>query len=799
MPLLKTQLLLVLLSLASLMCAAHADDRAAPVAMDLKNASEKADFSRLPRFYTSDPAYDEFVNDYFMRHLSVDDRAIYTGSVVLGCLDVLWVIDWDQWMLPWIDRGAMGLARQGGNKQDIILTSLLNTAIDKYGYAWGSRMWLEPRDSFGGWVPTFGWPWPKYNRNYTVTKPTGWEFNDIADAQRDLWTTKDVTLEPGYANHSLAGTISGPHPELISPEFDCDAFQVPIVELDITYKTPSGKGADKLIDGLRIYWTTSDSPEFSEDKMVNAEFADLPPKDFPTDYFYCVHSGEARYSLYSPMCLNPKWGTGGRRITRLKIVPCGPRSEGVSVMLNYVRASYDVRSATNNSVLINTAYRFFTWSGDEDFLRGMMPRLRRSTIFLNEHLQGRKEALIDTEWFVGHDGLGGDKPGHGQIGAYWDLLPCGRWDIESSAYYYHSLLAMAELEEAASRRKIKIPDVSVLGPDNKTVIGYHETPTSLRKLAARVKQAIEQRFWLSDRGRFCRNIDTNGNRHDYGFLHFNVQTLAYGVGTPAQRDSILSWLDGRAIEGDTSTGSDIYKWRFAPRTSTKRNTGYYYWAWIWDWRAEPNSPYRVWGDQFQDGGAAPFTSYFELKARTSTGRQDQIDRAFERTKEIQAWFNDVKSAGGKGSQFYRAYYDNHPERGKQQSPMPGGLGLDHEFLSDSSLGTIFLLSAFLGVDATEDGVLSIAPAIPAKLDKIGVENVFYRGNHLRIEAGRDYVSLEGSTIPAGSGLRLHVTLRNAPPGAVLYVDGKLARSGRTTDSSVQVTTDLRPVRVELRL
>jgi hypothetical protein len=87
-------------------------------------------------------------------------------------------IEWDWWMLPWIDRGAMGLERQGNSPLDVILTNLLRSTVDKYGYTWGASLRPEPRDSLGGWTPTFGWPWPKYNRNYTVTRPTGWEFND---------------------------------------------------------------------------------------------------------------------------------------------------------------------------------------------------------------------------------------------------------------------------------------------------------------------------------------------------------------------------------------------------------------------------------------------------------------------------------------------------------------------------------------------------------------------------------------------------------------------------------------------
>lgn len=131
--------------------------------------------------------------------------------------------------------------------------------------------------------------------------------------------------------------------------------------------------------------------------------------------------------------------------------------------------------------------------------------------------------------------------------------------------------------------------------------------------------------------------------------------------------------------------------------------------------------------------------------------------------------------------------------------MPGGLGLDREFLSDSSLGTIFLMYAFLRVDAVEDGVLSIAPAVPSQVDRIGVANVYYRGNHLNIEAGRGYVSLEGSRIPLDDGLKAKITLRNVAERSIPTVDGVPAAGCERRGNSVTLVTDLKPVRVEYRL
>ncbi|MHB1458935.1 MAG: glucosidase family protein, partial [Armatimonadota bacterium] len=514
---------------------------------EIKNAQMEPDLSRLPSFYTSDFAYDEFANEYFMRHLSIDKRGVYTGGVLLGAVNHMWVVEWDWWMLPWIDRGAMGLARQGGNKSDIPLTTLVTCAVDKYGYTWGARPYPEAKNVIGSHIPTFGWPWPKYNWNRTVTQQTGWDFNDINDGFRDKWTSRDMELQPGYVDFSLAGKVTGPKPELVSPKFDCDSFQIPIIELDITYKPKLGKNAYKCIDGLKVYWTTDANPRFSEARMVTADFSAMPPKQFAVDYTPWVSDSEARYSLYFPMYLHPEWGKGGHQITRLKIVPVEADCIGDEVSVNYVRASYDVRLSTTNATLINAAYKFYMWNGDDRFLKEMMPKLRKSITFMNEHLRGKADKLINFDWFVGHDGLGGDQPGHGLIGCYWDLLPAGRFDLESSYNYYHALTAMAELERIVARKKIDVPGVNVIGPDNRSVISYGETPESLKSLASKVKSQIEKIFWNEKTGRFARNIDIKGVKHDYGFLHHNLTALAFGIGTKKQRASILSCLDGTRI------------------------------------------------------------------------------------------------------------------------------------------------------------------------------------------------------------------------------------------------------------
>ena len=108
------------------------------------------------------------------------------------------------------------------------------------------------------------------------------------------------------------------------------------------------------------------------------------------------------------------------------------------------------------------------------------------------------------------------------------------------------------------------------------------------------------------------SVDIDGVPHDYGFTFLNLEAVYYGFATDEHATSILSWIEGeRTVDGDTSQGADIYFWRFAPRSTTKRNLDYYYWAW--------NSPESIpWGDQVQDGGAVLGFSYHDLMARLKT-------------------------------------------------------------------------------------------------------------------------------------------------------------------------------------
>ena len=104
--------------------------------------------------------------------------------------------------------------------------------------------------------------------------------------------------------------------------------------------------------------------------------------------------------------------------------------------------------------------------------------------------------------------------------------------------------------------------------------------------------------------------------HDYGFTFLNNEAVYHGFATEEQAKSIDDWIRGeRMVAGDTSTGADIYHWRFGPRSTTLRNIDYY----VWNWSAPESVP---WGNQVQDGGSVLGWSYHDLMARLKTAGPD---------------------------------------------------------------------------------------------------------------------------------------------------------------------------------
>jgi len=177
--------------------------------------------------------------------------------------------------------------------------------------------------------------------------------------------------------------------------------------------------------------------------------------------------------------------------------------------------AWDSRHFTTNPDYILGVWRYYSWTGDEDFLATMLPRVRKAVGYLRNTLGGERGLL--TLPGPDHDG----RPG--SIGSnYWDLLSFGHHDAYANLYFCGCLEPAAQLEEAAGDR------VAAAG---------------LRQLAAKAAARFRATFWDEDAGRFVSTVDADGNRHDYGSSFVNLEAMSFGLATPGQARRIYAWLE----------------------------------------------------------------------------------------------------------------------------------------------------------------------------------------------------------------------------------------------------------------
>ncbi|HEX6960562.1 MAG TPA: hypothetical protein VF175_01745, partial [Lacipirellula sp.] len=572
---------------------------------------------------------------------------------------------WDEWMPQatlWPARGE-GVELDGMRRR--WAEALAGRRMNAEGY-----IHTEQHD---GPAHAEGWPFPFWSHAGGV----GWHFAPIGIpgyeaplVKPDGWQLTSATSGE-IGDHGWTVRLDATQAMIQTPAFSMSAEQSPWLRLN--WRPAGLERANCYVE-----WTTDENPRFGRDRRMYFS-AD--------DETVLANNGETRTMI--PVYRSPQWRGA---ITGLRIAFDNPRP--VEIVIKSFHTACDTRHNVNNLNFIRGCHDYFMWTRDIGILHRQIGRIRAAMRFVEQEFQTRQRKCIYTTW-PGHEGRSGVRwvdgvktivPGEGIGSNYWDLLPFGGEDALATVYYYDTLGDLAELEEAIAAH----PEWAISDAD-----GYDST--DLRAHAEEVKAYAGERFWNEETGRFGTR-DLDGKLCDYGFTFLNNEAICMGFATPEQAKSIRAWLDGeRTVEGDTSTGADIYHWRFGPRSTTRRNTAYY----VWNWSAPESIP---WGYQVQDGGAVLGWSHYDLMARLMTNGPDD---AAARLAEIAAWFEETQAEGG-----YRNYYGRDPSRGTMQGGnVPGGLGLDKEFF-ESVLVPQVMLYGFLGFRPTAEGFV-IDPHLPA--------------------------------------------------------------------------------------
>jgi hypothetical protein len=662
--------------------------------------------------FDNHPQLGPWLQNYLKYHL----RARGPAQPVLFNKEYLTISD--MWLSGAMDNGSLRTLQEG-----YAVTLQQEIKLTDDGYVMSHQHMSHCND--------LGWPFPLWPQVWNgwdgITR--GWHFQAAplneygvwglrmlpptytAQTAADEWKLENLE-SLGFADNAWNLRITGPSPaiETVSPKSAIDAFNSPF--LQIRWKPAASRSP--LSSDPNLEWCRAGDQEFSPARRIY----------FSPDSNSSLSGYRGFQHALIETWKHPLWRD---KIDRLRIsLQPGAADIGTTISLDSIFTCYDTRHSVNNSIFIQSSWEYFRWSGDIRFLRGNIQRMRTALNFMSHALGGYEFNRIRVPWW-GHDGLPGWRPnpdgskttfpGHGIGNNYWDLLPMGHDDMYATQQYCASLNIMARIEELVRIH----PEWGVpRGPDPLE-------PALLRERAELVKADANRFLWNEAKGRFVACIDIKGQPHDYGLTFLNLESIWYGIASDKHAQSILDWISGkRIISSDTSTGDDIYHWRFAPRATTVRNIDWYCPAWV-----QPEI--LPFGDQVQDGGAVLGFSFFDLWARL---KYNGPDDAWARFMAIYTWDAEVAAQGG-----YRAYYAKEKKRGSLQGGgTAGGLGIDCEFYESSMLAAIIPLG-FMGLDPQGD-CMAINPRLPSACPGMTIENLLYHGCRMTLTVKRDEILIQ---------------------------------------------------------
>lgn len=600
--------------------------------------------------------------------------------------------------MPWFDTVSYLRLVLGAKGSTPIVSSvflpLRDVRLDETGYSWMG-------------FTAHGWPFPNYE--HSQGQIPGWEFDG---ATTEGWTS--ANLESSTVANGL-WTIETNHvdPLLISPNTSFDATLCPIVRVFVS--CDSGGAACELPHRFKLFWKTQASPTFDEAKSLYGQYlsdAEIPPSvphDFITEYPIFVGEDTDWTGTITALRFDP---TNQAQPTTFEIdrIVCAFDTRRTSHNPNFIKTLLNYHRATAKTAVFDTVN---TYHGT------FMDKAREVFQFMWDDLGGGANNYIRVDW-PGHDGVRGLLPGntlnvgHGIGEGLNDIWPYG-WDSAPATLgFYESLLAMAELESRAAE----------LGaPPNP----YGHTAASLEAKADLVADEFGSRFWSSTTGRIRSSIDIEGTPHDIGDVSLNMAAVTSGILDETEALSVMTWLDGqRTVAGDTSQGSDIYHWDFAPRSNTKDVEPESYLTWVvYIWFGVNLNGGGNYNDAVNNGGGWLRNTHDDIVARALTLG---ADNAWARMEDVLDWYQDAVDAGG-----FRQYYDNLGVT-VQGCGTAGAVLVDCEGAVEGATAPLAFLDAFVGITQKGEDGLRFAPLIPTALDSVGAQRYFYKDHFYDVSA-----------------------------------------------------------------
>lgn len=356
---------------------------------------------------------------------------------------------------------------------------------------------------------------------------------------------------------------------------------------------------------------------------------------------------------------------------------------------------------TNNSALIIASRDYLlTGNNTAGFLQSvnargqvMLEKLRKAADYMINTLNGKSGLM--TIYDPRNDGTV-----YGVSSNYWDSLNCfGYNSAYENILFYRAVIAMGDIE-------------SYLGETANAEYYY--------ALSRRIKTVFNETFWDAGKGRYITSINVKGDVLDFGFTPLNFMAAACGLADAEQLEAIYGWVDGkRIIEGDNSTGEDIYAFKVSARSNTYAvenitEDGLHYW-WYNGHSFNDVLPghWGVYGNQMQNGGTIFYSSHYDITGRIAL----DADNAAQR-------FNAIME------EFHKDELRRDPQTkwGGYQVSIVG------EF-PESGLVPLTFVSGFLGI-APEVRGLKISPSLPSDMQYAGINSYRHGNREYAIEVNR---------------------------------------------------------------
>ena len=703
-------------------------------------------------------------------------------------------------------------------------------------------------DDSGFSVPQ-GWPFPSWlnsvnnffdKDNLEAVHTTEFNFNDAGHPQSQNWHAVNGNFAigdyTGYCDFSSAeGGLSSStkfsfyrdHIDTLLPfAGGIDTRYSPMIDMEIEFTGTNVK------DYNIIFKVQGDNSWHVAPQSIYAST--------PIEYI----NGGLHIRQFFDMYLHPEWNH--QIVTELGVEFVGIDGTTFKVEnghINFIRPTYDTRQANATYQFILAVYTYFCYTRDYKTLIKLMPKARRGILFLNHALEGEK-GLLSLAYLYGHDGIVPDSfnPSsrlayHGIGNGYGDLTVAPMYNLEANIYYYQALKGMAVLEEAML--EVEDDNPTALSIKNRMPyaerVQYTYDQESLNALAAKVKNKIEQPYevvdydfdtthsagdyykqnigglWNPETGRFFIGINEyDGRVLDYGHLYLNLEAVCCGLGTKEQQLSIMKWIDGqRIVEGDTSTGEDIYFYEFAPRFNTvntesnggclgfMRDENFYYGFYYFD--------YNTWSRQVQNGGAVIAWSYYDLVARAKVLG---VDNALKRLEQIKKWYLKVLNFGGAGLDFYDAYYEDLDAEVTMDDPDmymvysvqsagikgTGALGLDAEFI-ESIILIRAIPDALFGMDASQNNVLSFTYNENKKHSFFEIYNMKYGDAVYAYRTKKNVMQVFNVSGVVGANHKLTFKYKTNNANMTVKVNGEIYQDAKLIDGYLYVTVPFGNVKV----